>query len=404
MKTCGAVCKTAPAKEEDQKLLPTPFSSMLNIYSKYRIIFLITLVVVAIKTFLFLWAGFHFNFTAHPGNNWVNIWDRWDAGVYKTIATSSYNLINIKPDYGSFLSHFLPLYSVIMAMVSWLLTISLTKAGILVSTVSIIAASIMLYKLVYLDFKNERVAWLSVLFLNFYPTSYFTISVYSESLFLLLVITGFYCLRKEYFFISGLAAAGAILTRIVGIVFLPIYALYFFYSYKKHLGFNLKIIYPFLLSLAALVLYFIINKFYYGDYFYFLTEKVSFNTTKHLILPLKETFFDLLAIFKNSNFLNQEFMTTRGWNAIFTLFALVVTAIGIRKINWVYSAYSLSSILIFSSLSWGISNARYTLSAFPIFIVLAFIKSKILLSVILVVSGFMLLYFTKIFTSGAWAF
>lgn len=377
---------------------------MLNIFSKYRTVFLIIIAVVAIKIFLFLWAGFHFDFIVYPANTWINIWDRWDARVYKAIADSSYRPINIELDYWSFLSHFPPLYSLIMTIASGLLTISLTNAGILVSTISIIVASIMLYKLVYLDFKNERVAWLSVIFLNLYPTSYFTISIYSESLFLLLVITSFYCLRKEYYLGSGITAGLAILTRFVGIVFLPIYALYFLYSYKKHRVFNLKVIYPFLLSLAGLIIYFIINKFYYGDYFYFLTEKLSFNTTKHLILPFKETYLDLLAIFKNSNFSNHYFMITQGWNAIFTLFALAVSVIGIRKINWIYSAYSLSSILIFASLTWGISNARYTLSVFPIFIILALIKNKIISSVLLIISAFMLPYFTQIFTSGAWAF
>lgn len=375
----------------------------IGILKKHKTIILMALVVLAIKIALFFWSTYGFDFVAHPENNWLNIWDRWDAGVYKTIAQSSYNFINVKLDFWSFLSHFPPLYSLTMAIVSRLLDISLANAGILVSLVSVIIASILLYKLAYLEFKSEKVAWLSVIFLNLYPVSYFTISIYSESLFLLLAIGGFYCLKKEYYFLSGLAAAGAILTRFVGVVFLPVYALYFLYSYKKS-GFNLKVLYPLLLSLFGLIIYLVINKFYFGNYFYFLTEKLSFNTTKHLMLPFKETSFDLLAIFKNSNFWDQTFMTTRGWNAIFMFFTLAITVLGIKKINWIYSAYSLSSMLLFASLSWGISNARYTLSVFPIFLILAHIKNKFLLSVTLLITTLGLLYFTKIFTSGAWAF
>lgn len=365
--------------------------------------FLVILTVLIIKTALFIWAGYNFDFINYPRNNWINIWDRWDSGVYKTIAQSSYNFINIELDFWAFLSHFPPLYSLTIAITSRLLGVSLLNAGILVSLTSIITASVILYKLAYLEFKSERIALLSVVFLNLYPISYFTISVYSESLFLLMTIYSFYCLKKEDYFLAGLAAAGAILTRFVGIVFVPIYVLYFLYNCKKS-GFNLKTLYPFLLSLTGLIIYLVINKYYFGNYFYFLTEKFSFNTSKYLIIPFKETYFDLFAVFKNSNFWDQTFMTSRGWNAIFSLFALAVTLLGLKKINWIYTAYSLTSILIFSSLSWGISNARYTLSVFPIFIILAFIKNRALLLAILVVSTFMLLYFTKIYTSGAWAF
>lgn len=290
-----------------------------------------------------------------------------------------------------------------MAAGSRLLDISLVNAGILVSLASIIVASVLLYKLAYLEFKSEKIAWLAVIFLNLYPTSYFTVSIYSESLFLLMTIGSFYCLKKESYFLSGLAAAGAILTRLVGIVFVPVYALYFLHSYRKS-RFNLKTLYPFLLSLAGPIIFLVINKFYFESYFFFLTEELSFNTTKHLMLPFREILFDLLAVFKNSNFWNQTFMITRGWNAIFTLFALIITILGLKKINWIYSAYSLGLILLFASLSWGISNARYTLSVFPIFVVLAFTKNRILLLATLVISTFMLLYFTKIYTSGAWAF
>jgi Gpi18-like mannosyltransferase len=376
----------------------------ITIIHKHKTTLFIIITVLTIKIILFIWAAYNLNLIAHHGNTWLSIWDRWDAGVYKTIASSSYNLVNIKLDYWAFLSHFPPLYPLAIASIVWLLHISLVKAGILVSTISIVAASIILYKLAYLDFRDKKAAWLSVIFLNLYPLSYFTISVYSESLFVFLVITSLYFLRKENFVISGLAAAGAILTRIIGIIFLPIYFLYPLYYLKQKGKVSFKLFLPFLFSFLAVVIYLGINKIYYGDYFYFFTEKISFNATKHLIIPFNETYPNFLAIFKDSNFKNQVFMTSLGWNSLFTIFAFVVTIIGIRKIRWEYSFYSLASILIFASLSWGISNARYTLSIFPIFIILGLIKNKILLSAILIIFILMLFYFTEIFTSGAWAF
>jgi len=376
---------------------------ILNILQKNRIIVLVALFIIIIKTGLFFWATYSFDFLNNPENNWINLWDHWDSGIYKTIAQSSYNFINIKLDNWAFLSHFPPLYPLIIFVASKIFNTSLINTGVLISFLSIIAASVMLYKLAILEFKNEKIAWLSVIFLNLYPTSYFTISIYSESLFLLLTIMSFYCLKKESYFGSGLTAMGAILTRLVGIVFLPIYALYLFHNYRNQ-KLNLKALFLLLFPLIGLIIYLIINKFYFGSYFYFFTEDLSFNTTKKLIIPFKETFFDFLFIFNGSNFFDQTFMLHRGWNAIFTIFALTISALGLKKISWIYTAYSLSSILLFASLSWGISNARYTLSVFPIFLILALIKNKFALLIILPISTFGLLYFTKIFTSGIWAF
>lgn len=379
-------------------------SVFLAFLSSNKSLLLIILGVTSIKFILFLWGGLNFDFVAHPDETWLSIWHRWDGKVYTTIAASGYSPTDVKPDYVAFLSHFPPLYPLLIAGASALTNLSLPHAGILVSFSAIVAASCLLFKLVYHDFKSERIAWLSVFFLNIYPTSYFTIGVHAESVFLFLVIASFYYLNKNKLILSGLAAGGSLLTRIPGVIFIPFYFFYFLYVRKKRGHFDFKIIYPVLLCLTAFVIYLVVNKAYYGEFFYFLTEKLSFYTTKHLILPLKETFLQLLAI-NLSNVLDYEFMIREGWNAIFTTFALVITAVGILyKVPWTYSVYSLSSILFFASYSSGMSNARYTLPIFPIFIVLGHIKNKYLLAVLTVIFITLLFYFSKIYVNGTWAF
>lgn len=378
--------------------------SYYKFLSKYKVYFLITLIVFAIKLFLLSWAVFNFNFTTYSWNNLINIWDRWDAGVYKTIASSAYAQVpDMKMDQWAFLSHFPPLYPVMIFVVS-LFGFSIPMSGILISMFSIIMASVMLYKLVLLEFQNKQGAILAVLFLNLFPTSYFTLSIYSEALFILLVISSFYFLRKENFPLAGLFAFSAILTRNVGIILIPTYALYTLYYIWKNRRMNWNLLYLMILPLLAVLVYMGINKFYYGDYFYFLNEKISFNTTKHFIFPFKESYYDLLAVFKGSNFSDQTFMTTKGWNAIAVFCALIVSFFGIRKLKFEYTLYSFGSILLFASLSWGISNARYVFPIFPIFMFLGSLENKILQGFILVFFTIGLLYFTTIFTSGAWAF
>jgi len=377
-------------------------SMISNLLSKHKTI--IWIIVAVSELFLFIWAYLNFNFVAHPGHDWLKIWDHWDTNVYKTIATSSYTQTeNMNKESWAFLSHFPPFYPATIYAIS-LLGISVSTSGFLVSFISIVFASIMLYKLTLLEFKNKQTAFLAILFFNLFPTSYFTNSIYSESLFLLLTITCFYYLRKENFILVAILASGAILTRNVGLVLIPLFWLYSLYHYYKNRTTNIGLLSLCLLPICSFMIYMIINKLYFGDYLFFLTEDLSFNTTKQLIFPFKETYLNIIALFQNSNLSNQGFMTARGWNAIFSLFALVISLIGIWKVKWEYTFYSLSSILIFCSLSWGISNARYAYTVFPMFIILGSMKNKLLQASILGLFLVLLLYFTKIFTSGAWSF
>ncbi|OGN04910.1 MAG: hypothetical protein A2831_02545 [Candidatus Yanofskybacteria bacterium RIFCSPHIGHO2_01_FULL_44_17] len=378
--------------------------SLRAVLSKNKAIILIVLAVIGIKLVLFFWSVYNFDFIVQPHNTWWNIWVRWDAGVYIRIASAGYSSVGINQDFWSFLSHFPPLYSLLMSGLSRLFHLSLAGAGLLISFISIICGSALLYKLVKLESADERAAWAAVIFLNLYPTSYFTGSVYSESLFLFLAISSFYFLKKERFILSGAAAAMAILARFIGVVFLLVYLLYFLYFCKINRKVNFRAAFPFLLALAGSATQLLINKIYFGSYLYFINDEVSFNATKHLIIPLSETYHDFLAVFHSSNFFDQAFMMNQGWNAIFTLAALIITLIGLNKIKWQYSAYAVCSILIFSSLAWGISNARYTLSVFPIFMVLGLNRNKYLVGALSIISVMLLFYFTRIFTSGSWAF
>jgi len=378
-------------------------SMISNILLKHKTIIWIIVVVSAIKLFLFSWAYLNFNFVSHLGYDWLIIWDRWDAEVYKTIATSSYiQTENMKLGWWAFINNFPPLYPITIYGVS-LLGISIPISGFLVSFFSIILASIMLYKLALLEFKNKQKAFLTILFFNLFPTSYFTISIYSESLFLLLTISCFYYLRKESFILAAILASGAILTRNVGLVLIPLFWLYYIYDYYKYRRISITQVSLCFIPIVIVIVYMCIHKFCFGDYFYF-NKEVSFYNTKFLILPFKETILDIIAVFLNSNLSNQGFMTARGWNAIFSLYALAISIVGIRRMKWEYTLYSLIMITLFCSMSWGISNARYVFTVFPMFMILGSLENKLIQAFTLGIFLVMLLYFTKIFTSGAWSF
>jgi hypothetical protein len=85
------------------------------------------------------------------------------------------------------------------------------------------------------------------------------------------------------------------------------------------------------------------------------------------------------------------------------LAAVLVIVGAIKRIPLIYTIYALSALAFFNIFDWGVSNARYTLSVWPIFLILALLPRPVRYSTA-VVSACLLIYFTRIFTSGYWAF
>lgn len=333
----------------------------------------------------------------------VEAFNHWDSRAYLTIATEGYEAPSVKLDYRLFLSHFPPLYPLLIKAGVFLTPFSAAAVGFLISLVCGFIASILLYELVRFDFKNEQTALKAVWFFNIFPTAYFMLGIYTESLFLMLSIGSFYALRLGYKWTAGLLGFGAIFTRLPGITLGPVYLHDIWVKLKKS-----KNIFYLVLPGAAVLLYLVINYFYYGDPLFFMHEyETNPYSAKKMIVPFSETIRDFAhvfyALFDHS--LTHSFMVNQGFNAIFVVFALAVSIYGLYlRIPAPYSIYAFSSLLFIGSFGWGISNARYALAIFPIFIVLALIKDKYLLSVLTAVFIFALFFFTRLFALGWWAF
>lgn len=376
--------------------------------TKYGLLLIVT--VVAIKGFLLLWGHLQFDFQSHPNETTLGMWDRWDAQAYKTIADYGYGAENQSEEYRTFLSHFPPIYPLAVKAVQVASPFTTNQAGMFVSFIAILIASYLLYRLVFEVYTDTRIAFIAALLLNLYPTSYFTIAPYAESLFILLLISSFYWLHKypKHSYVAGITGALAILTRLLGVAVVPAYLWFVWRKYKKEKEISVSDVLLVFLPLFAVVIYLGINAIYFGDALTFLDEYASNpNSQKTAIIPLKETFTSLKIITQNTlkGTWDSFLMNSTGWNSIFTVFVLMVSLIGIAKrIKPEWLIFSLTYILLFSSFNWGISNARYGLAVFPVFIVLATIKNRPIIYQTCIVFTCFLLYFTKVFTSGAWAF
>jgi hypothetical protein len=149
-----------------------------------------------------------------PGwHNTIDGTDRWDAGWLLRISREGY-------DTGDASAAFFPAYPFAVRAVADVTGASSIVAGILVSNVAFLGALIVLHALTSLEFSPE-VARRTVVIAAFFPTSFFFLAPYSESLFLLAALVSFWAARRGRWLVSGLAGAVAAATRVVGIVLLP---------------------------------------------------------------------------------------------------------------------------------------------------------------------------------------
>jgi hypothetical protein len=87
----------------------------------------------------------------------------------------------------------------------------------LVSNASLLGAMLVLYALVTLEY-SEAHARKAVTYLALFPTAFFLLAPYSESLFLLLSVSAFWFGRRDRWALAALLALLAALTRSVGVV------------------------------------------------------------------------------------------------------------------------------------------------------------------------------------------
>src|SRR5205823_14334758 len=112
---------------------------------------------------------------------------------------------------------FFPLYPMVTRWVSWVLGGHPLAAALLVSNAAFLAALVMLYALTARETSVE-VARRATVYLAAFPTAFFFLAPYSESLFLLLVLLAFWWARGGRWLGAAAAAFLAALTRNLGVL------------------------------------------------------------------------------------------------------------------------------------------------------------------------------------------
>lgn len=149
---------------------------------------------------------------AEPG--WhaaVTAAERQDAAWFLAIATRGYD-----PFDGS--AAFFPLYPTAIAVLDRFPGVGPLGAALLVSNACMAGALVMLHGLSRLEGMTREVARSTVMLVALFPTAFFLLAPYSESLFLLLAISAFWFARRDRWWLAALTGALAAATRSVGIV------------------------------------------------------------------------------------------------------------------------------------------------------------------------------------------
>lgn len=151
----------------------------------------------------------------HDLGYFTDIWARWDSDFFLRIAQDGYDDAS---------AAFHPLYPALVATLGRVFFGHYVLAGLVVSLLAGLGCFVLLHSLA-LERLGPEGARRAILYLAIFPMALFLQAVYSESLFLLLVLIAFRCAERGRFVPAGLAAGLAILTRAAGLALLPSLAL-----------------------------------------------------------------------------------------------------------------------------------------------------------------------------------
>jgi hypothetical protein len=295
------------------------------------------------------------------GGTLLDILTQWDGFWYLLIAEHGY-----RPPTPELAPAFFPVYPILIRAVEFIVR-DFQVASLLVSNGCLIAAALLLVRLLRLDY-DELVCRRAITFLMFNPVSFFLSSAYTESTFLLLSIGALLTARQGKWLFAALSGMCLSATRAPGLLIgAPLFAEYLV-QWQERGGKVRAFFRPPLLflglvpvGLAAYMLYFYVQR---GDLFLPMHAQAS-GWGKTLTLPWQT--------FLRPNFPPSHIPL---YQAIVAAAIILIGAGFLLRLRATYLVYAVVSILFY--LAWGTLEAlpRYVSIVFPIHIVLALLSCR----------------------------
>ena len=330
--------------------------------ARYIIIF-----ILIIKILFFIFGVFFYSFTYDSlpkDNSLLSIFYNWDAKHYLTIAQHAYEpLERGEPFY----LVFLPLWPFLIYILNLPIK-NIMLSGILLANIFSLFGGILFFLTIKKDY-GFKIALYATLLIFIFPASFYFHVPYTESLFFFLIMAFFYALRNERFFSAAIFGLLSSSTRIVGIL-LVVPFLFEYYSIYK-LKINKKIFYPALIPLG-IGLHMMVAYYYTGNFFAFFELQKTHWTHKSVnLLNIPLQFYEGLKSLFSSNDFNTNSLLTGRLEPLFSFFGIVVLLSGYRLLRKSYFYYGAVTFILILSQSFWLSNTRFIMLIFPIFIILA---------------------------------
>jgi Mannosyltransferase (PIG-V) len=168
----------------------------------------------------------------------IQTWHRWDTTWYVIIAQLGYRF-----DPRS--AAFFPLYPLLVRAADPVVPGDAFLAALAVSALAGYAALVMVHRLVS-DLLGGAVGRRTTFYLLAFPTGFFLLAAYNESLFIALAVGSMYAMRRQRWWLAGLLAGLASATRVAGVLLVIVFA----YEYLRQRGFALGRVRPAALWIA----------------------------------------------------------------------------------------------------------------------------------------------------------
>jgi len=327
--------------------------------------------------------------------SFLSIWNRWDAAHYLNIAANGYTSVGED----RFLIVFFPFYPALVAAFQIVFRDYLLSA-FLVSALASVALAMAFRELTRLD-HDEKTSQLAVLLLFIFPTSYFLHIPYTESLFLALPVGCFLAARKRMWLAAGALGAVACVTRVNGLILFPALAFEVWEEYRDKQRFDRKWLFLLLVPFGF-GLYLFLNYVVTGDALIFMTYQRE-HWYRYFRFPWE-------GIWETAKRINNprpiDAMMTGVQELLFVAIGLFATIAGWKHLRNSYRIWMAANWLLFVSTSFVLSVPRYTISLFPLFILMArSARQSWALRVLFIVWSILFLaLFSSQFVKGGWAF
>ncbi len=309
--------------------------------------------------------------------DYVWVWGNFDGDGYLLIADRGYR------DYGQ---PFFPLFPITIKAFNLLTKIPLIVSGQIISNLFFVATLFLVYKLLKIDKKTTNFSdFLWILFL--FPTSFFYVAIYNDSMFFFLAALTIYFARREKWIASSIAGALATLTRLNGLaLFLFIIAEYLISNINTYSGWKVKTLYKnflkkftfknllkkgllssFLIP-VAFISYLVYIQIQFGSWTRLFSSMKVWNQDK-IVFPLQVfwRYFKIIFLYPQIHYVYWVSVL----ELLMVLFYIFFIIYSYKKIRLSYWLFMIVSLLIPASTGTFQGMPRYGLHLYPLFLAIA---------------------------------